>query len=96
MPSHDFMHTWGWLGVILVWLIWTLLVFGVGWRLAYQLRPPHPKPHEPVGPATGRAGGHGPLEVAHDPLEVLKLRYARGEITREQFEQMKRDIGAAV
>ena len=81
MPSHDFMHTWGWLGVILTWLIWTLLVFGIGWRMAYQLRPPHPKP------------GHGPLPVAEDPLEVLKLRYARGEITREQFEQMKRDVG---
>jgi putative membrane protein len=83
MPSHDFIHTWGWLGVILTWLIWTLLVFGIGWRLAYQLRPPHPKP------------GQGPLEVAQDPLEVLKLRYARGEITRDEFEQMKREIGAA-
>jgi putative membrane protein len=26
------------------------------------------------------------------PLEVLKQRYARGEITREQYEQMRRDI----
>lgn len=26
------------------------------------------------------------------PLEVLKERYARGEITREQYEQMRRDI----
>ena len=27
-----------------------------------------------------------------DPLEVLKMRYARGEITREQYEQMKQDL----
>ncbi len=27
------------------------------------------------------------------PLGILKQRYARGEITREQFEQMRRDIG---
>lgn len=27
-----------------------------------------------------------------DPLEILNLRYARGEITREQYEQMKRDL----
>ncbi len=32
------------------------------------------------GPATSRA------------LEVLKERYARGEITREQYEQMRRDL----
>jgi hypothetical protein len=29
----------------------------------------------------------GPPE---DPLQVLKLRFARGEITREEFEEMKR------
>ncbi|MHB1236662.1 MAG: SHOCT domain-containing protein [Gallionella sp.] len=26
------------------------------------------------------------------PLEILKKRYARGEISRDQFEQMKQDI----
>ena len=25
-------------------------------------------------------------------LEILKLRYAKGEITREQFEALKRDL----
>ena len=30
-----------------------------------------------------------PLE---DPLQVLKLRFARGEITKEQFEEMKRAL----
>lgn len=28
------------------------------------------------------------------PLDVLKERYARGELTREQYEQMRRDIEA--
>lgn len=26
------------------------------------------------------------------PQEILNLRYSRGEITREQYEQMKRDL----
>ena len=26
------------------------------------------------------------------PLDILKERYARGEITRDQYEQMRRDL----
>jgi len=31
-----------------------------------------------------------PLTSSEDPLQVLKLRFARGEITKEQFEEMKK------
>jgi uncharacterized membrane protein len=35
----------------------------------------------------------GPAETSQTPLEILKARYVRGEITREQYEAMKADIG---
>jgi putative membrane protein len=27
------------------------------------------------------------------PLDILKKRYSRGEITKEEFQEMKRDLG---
>jgi putative membrane protein len=48
----------------------------------------------------GRQGWHrgGPPartsgEASPSPLEIAKLRYARGELTREEFEEMKRTLG---
>lgn len=32
---------------------------------------------------------------AVDPLEIARRRYARGEITREEFEQIRRDLEAS-
>ena len=34
-----------------------------------------------------------PDHTSQTPLEILKARYVRGEITREQYEAMKDDIG---
>lgn len=35
---------------------------------------------------------HGREENRETPLDILRRRYASGEITKEQFEQMKKDI----
>lgn len=34
----------------------------------------------------------GPSSDGRTPLDIAKERYARGEITREQFEQIKKDL----
>lgn len=32
--------------------------------------------------------------MINPPLEILKTRYSRGEISRQEFEAMKQDLGA--
>jgi putative membrane protein len=34
----------------------------------------------------------GPAPSNQTPLEALKERYARGEVTREEYEQVRRDL----
>jgi putative membrane protein len=36
-------------------------------------------------------GGFGSTSK-ETPLDILKKRYSRGEITKEQFEEMKKDL----
>lgn len=68
------------LGAILMLVFWALIIAGgvllVVW-LVRSLAGASPTSSATTGPS---------------PLDVLKMRYARGEITREQFEQMKRDL----
>ncbi len=48
-----------------------------------------------IAVALGWRPGIGPSKPAErdrTPLEQLEARYARGEITREQYEQMRRDL----
>ncbi len=34
----------------------------------------------------------GPAQTSQTPVEILKARFARGEITREEYEQMRGDL----
>ena len=39
-----------------------------------------------------KTDSHSKVEKEEDPLEVLKLRYAKGLITKEEFLRMKEDL----
>jgi putative membrane protein len=59
-------------------LFWGLVIAGIVW-LIQNTR------------STGQQPGEG-SPSPESPLDILKRRYAAGEITKEQFEEMKRNL----
>lgn len=72
-------YGWGWgmgFGMISIVLFWVLVILGIVILVKWI--------------AAGSGGADRmPAKTA---LDILKERYARGEIGREEFEQKKRDI----
>ncbi len=66
----------GFLGFFLMALFWILVIAGGIWLISN------------IFPRAA-AGGSGQIESAQ---EILKRRYARGELTKEEFESMRRDL----
>ena len=67
------------IGALIMIAFWVLVIGGAVWLVATLAR----------GASTG-----APSAAGQTPLDVLKARYAKGEITKEQFEEMKRALGA--
>lgn len=73
---------WGWSLVGMLWMIlfWGLIIGGIVLLVRW------------IADGAGRRrtdGGGAPEET---PLDILKKRYARGEISKEEFERMKEDL----
>lgn len=58
-------------------LFWLLVVIGVILLIVWVVRQ-----------TSGREGGRG----GETALDILKKRYARGEISKEEYERMKDDL----
>lgn len=77
------MMGWGGMGFspfawIAMLAFWALIIGGIALLVVWLARQVLPAVTVPMGPSHA--------------LDVLKERYARGEITREQYEEMKREI----
>ncbi|MBC8504933.1 MAG: SHOCT domain-containing protein [Anaerolineales bacterium] len=70
----------GGFGIIFMVLFWGILIFGGVW-LAKSLI------HERQGNQSGITAPRQP-----SAREILEQRYARGEISREEYEQIKGDL----
>ena len=81
---HDMMGgSWGtgmMLGMALLWLLLLVAVVAlVVWVARTVWR---------AGPSAPR----GPSAGAEAPMEILRRRYAAGELSREDFERMRREV----
>jgi hypothetical protein len=79
----------------LAWTIFALqllLLLGLAALLVAALAGPRRRPWVRPFPGTGRPPG-GPPPGRQDPLEVVRMRYARGELNRDDYLQATRDLG---
>lgn len=74
------MNGMGFGGMWFGWLFWLVILAVIVWAVVTVVNKNQKNNYN------GNPLRHG------DALEILKERYARGEINRDQFEQMKRDL----
>ncbi len=68
----------GWFGMIIMAAFWVAVVVGIVFLIRWLV-------------LSTRASGHK-AHAEDSALEILKKRYARGEINKEEFEEKKRDL----
>ena len=72
------------MGMMLVWpILLVLLIGGFVAAIVWASR---------AASSSGSSGSMSSL-ARETPLDVLKRRYANGEITKDQFEEMRRTVG---
>lgn len=76
MMVYGFGHSW--VGYLMMILIWGVIILGAVALIRWLIQ-------------SGR-GGSQAAPGGSSALEILKARYARGEISKEEFESMKKDI----
>ncbi len=78
------------LGALVMIAFWVLVIGGAVWLVMTLVRG-----NQSSIPANqAQALTPAPTTVSNStPLDILKTRYAKGEITKEQFEEMRRDLG---
>lgn len=71
-------HDMGWGGMWFGWLFWIIILIVIVWAV--------------VRFTGGGQSRQLPPASYETPLDILKKRYAKGEINKEQYEQMKKDL----
>ncbi len=81
---HPGMMNWGggmsWFGPILMAAFWIAVIVGIVFLIRWLI--------------LSTRGTAGPRERGDSALDILRQRYARGEIDKQEFDQKKKDLGA--
>lgn len=80
MMNGYWFGSFGWIGMIISMVFWIIVIGGLVWLIIWAVR------------RTGSGNYQGNLPSAPSPKEIAQLRYARGEITREQYQQILEDL----
>jgi putative membrane protein len=69
---------WGdhWMYGGFMWIVWVAVIIGLIWLVTWIAK---------------QAKSSGTAQNEH-PLEILRRRYAKGEIDKEEFEQKRKDL----
>lgn len=76
MPHYDYMYMMGWGGWILSFLWWLFIIFSFIVLIRYLLK--------------NVAGSE--KSPSKSALDILKERYAKGEIGKKEFEEIKKEL----
>ena len=68
----------GWFGIIIMAAFWIAVIVGIVFLIRWMV-------------LSTRTAGHK-AHAEDSALEILKRRYARGEINKEEFEEKKKDL----
>lgn len=80
MYGNGMMNGWGMMNPmmwIFMILVWGIFIIGLVFLVRWLV---------------GLGKSDGGRETSQKPLDILKASYARGEISKEQFAQMKKDL----
>ncbi len=78
------------LGALVMVGFWVLVIGGAVWLVMTLVRGSQSQASSTANPPALTAG---PVKLEQSPLDILKTRYAKGEITKEQFDEIRRDLG---
>jgi putative membrane protein len=68
----------GWVGMILMAAFWIAVIVGIVFLIRWLV--------------ISTAAGGRTAKIEDSALEILKRRYARGEVNKEEFEEKKKDL----